>query len=327
MRVLFFKQKQVQRGLIFLLLMIFTAGVVANWDRFARRIFGVKQGVRLEGRVVQGFLPDEVTSLVKTLAAQVNREPRNASYIPETGEILPAESGKLVDVARTVHQVCMAPAGSVARLVVNPVPPPITEDLFKPVYQGDKTASRVALAINVAWGEEHLGEMLKILAEEKTKATFFFVGTWVKLFPELVRNIAAAGHEVANHGLFHGHPAQMSREQVKKLISDNALLLWSITGKQPANLFAPPYGEISPEVLAAAGELGNYTILWSVDTVDWKNPDPQEMLRRVLGKIEPGGILLMHPTVATKTVFRELIRSLRQRNLEPGTVSQVMGKS
>ena len=327
MRILFFKQKQVQRGLIFLLLMIFTAGIVANWDLFARRIFGVKPGVRLEGRVVQGFLPDEVTSLVRTIASQVNREPRNASYIPETGEIMPAEAGKVVDVAGTVHGVYATPPGSEAKLLVNTVPPAITEALFQPVYQGNKNSGRVALAINVAWGEEHLGEMLKVLAEEKVKATFFFVGTWVKLFPEQVRAIAAAGHEVANHGLFHGHPAQMSREDVKKLIADNALLLWSVTGKQPANLFAPPYGEISPEVLAAAGELGNYTILWSVDTVDWKNPEPTGMLQRVLSKVEPGGIILMHPTVASKTALRQLIRSLRQRNLEPCTVSMVMQKA
>ncbi len=323
MRVLLFNQRQIRWGLLFLLITVFTAGIAANWTSLSRQFIGVKPGVRLEGYNVQGYLPEEVAVLVKALAGKFNREPRNASYFPETGEIIPAETGRVVDVGRTVHQVCLAPAGTRTKLYINAVPPSITEELFKPIFKGNDP-KRAALAINVAWGEEHLDEILQVLDEEKVKATFFFVGTWVKLFPEKVKEIGSRGHELANHGLFHGHPAQMGRDQIKKLIADNALLLWSVTGKKTANLFAPPYGELSPEVLAAAGDLGYYTILWSVDTVDWKNPAPDAMLNRVLAKIEPGGIILMHPTIATRTALRGMIRGLRQKGLEPGTVSQVL---
>ncbi len=327
MRVLFLGRKQVRWGLLLLVLLIFSAGMAANWELVARRLFGVKSGIRLEGRVVQGLLPEEVAGLVETMASGINREPRNASYFPETGEIVPSQSGRKVDIAGTVNQVYRAEAGSELKLLITPIPPSVTEDFFKPVYQGNRESNRVGLAINVAWGEEHLDTILKTLDEENVRATFFFVGTWVKLFPELVKNIGTRGHEIANHGLYHGHPVQMNREQLKKLIADNALLLWSVTGRKSANLFAPPYGELNSEILAVAGELGYYTVLWSVDTIDWKNPAPDAMLQRVLSKIESGGIILMHPTIATRTALRGLIRGLRQKGLEPGMVSRVMTKS
>jgi peptidoglycan/xylan/chitin deacetylase (PgdA/CDA1 family) len=324
MRIWFISQQQVKSGLAFFLIAIFAAGVVVNWDSIARQFFGVHPGVRLEGRMVEGLLPDEVTDLVKVMASGINREPMNASYFPETGEIIPARVGKMVDVAKTVRQVCLAGTGTDIKIQVDTIPPQLTEDFFKPIYSGNPQSGKVALAINVAWGEEHLDEILKVLDEEKVRATFFFVGSWVKLFPELVRTINLKGHEIANHGLFHGHPLQMGKEEVKKMIADNALLLWSVTGKKSANLFGPPYGEVSPQIVAAAGELGYHTILWSVDSIDWKNPAPDAMLERILTKIEPGGIVLLHPTIATKTALRGLILGLRKKNMEPGTVSAVM---
>lgn len=324
MRVFFFNQKQLRWVLLTAIVLMMSIGVLINREQISRKIYGVKPGVKLEGRSVQGMLPKELTGLVRLWAAKINREPVNASYFPETGEIIPAQPGKNVKVAETVYQVCLAPSGSNLKLVVAEVQPKITEEYFKPVYHGNPNSSRVALAINVAWGEEYLPEILKVLTEENTKATFFLVGSWVKAFPDLTKELLRYGHELGNHGLFHGHPLQMKREELKRIISENEQLIRSVTRRTPANLFAPPYGEISPLIVSAAGELGYQTIMWSVDSVDWKNPAPEILLNRVLSKIEAGGIILLHPTAPTKTVFRELIRSLRKKGLEPGTVSEVL---
>lgn len=322
--VLFINRKKIYATLWVMVILTILVGVKLNWDHTARKIFGVKTGVYLEGYNVEGMLPEEVSSLVKKMAVKVNREPQNAGYFSETGEIIPAKPGKMVMIADTVNQVCLAKPGSKLNLLVAEVPAKISEDFFKPIYHGKPETGRVAFAINVAWGEEYLTEMLKTLEQEKVKATFFFVGTWVKAFPELVKEIAAAGHEIANHGLYHGHPQQMRRDELRKLIVENTELLRSVTGKQPVNLFAPPYGEVNTEIVATAGEMGYRTVMWSVDTVDWKNPGPDLLLRRVLGKIEPGGIILMHPTVSTMKALPRLIQSLREKGLSPGTVSSVL---
>ncbi len=326
MQIIFFNQKQLKFVLISCILVVLAIGVFINREPILRKFYGVKPGVQLEGRVVQGMLPKEITGLVRLWASKINRAPINASYFPETGEIIPAQSGRTVLVAETVNQVCLAPPGSDLKLLISELQPKISEEYFKPVYHGNPESSRVALAINVAWGEEYLPEMLKILAEEKTKVTFFLVGTWVKTFPDLTKELFRCGHELANHGSYHGHPLQMKREELKRIISDNERLIESVTGKPSVSYFAPPYGEISPLIVSAAGELGYQTIMWSVDSVDWKKPAPEILLNRVLSKIEAGGIILLHPTAPTKTALRELIRSLRKKGLEPGTVSGVLEK-
>lgn len=324
MRVVVFSHKQLQRMMWLCIILILCIGARLNWERVARKLFGVKADVWLEGHNVAGMLPEEVAELVQQLAVTVNRSPADAGFFQETGEIIPARSGKRVEVAETVNRVCLARPGSSLNLLVAEIPPKISEDYFKPVYQGNPELPRVGLAINVAWGEEYLGEMLATLAREKVTATFFFVGSWVKSFPEMVREIARSGHEVANHGLYHGHPQQMKQDELKRLIVDNDRLLQEVIKSKPSNLFAPPYGEVNTTIVSTAGQLGYRTIMWSVDTVDWKNPGPELLLHRVLGKIEAGGIILMHPTISSMKALPVLIRSLRQKGLEPGTVSSVL---
>lgn len=324
MKVLFVKGRQVYLALGCLLLLVLTIGLVLNRQQLARKIYGVKAGVSLAGMDLSGMLPNEVTELVKGIAIGVNREPCDASFFSETGEILPARSGQAVQVAATVNRVCLARFGETVELLVEEIQPNVSEDFFKPIYHGNPDLPKVALAINVAWGEEFLIEILKTLQQEKVNATFFFVGTWVKSFPELVREIAAAGHEIANHGSYHGHPLQMNREDLKKLINDNEELLQSVTGGTPAKLFAPPYGEVNQTIAGVAGEMGYRTVMWSVDTIDWKNPGPELLLKRVLTPIDSGGIILMHPTVSTMKALPILIRELRKKGLEPGTVSGVL---
>jgi probable sporulation protein (polysaccharide deacetylase family) len=324
MKVIFVEQRQLRVMVGILIGMLIIGGFVLNWERMARQICGVKPGVSLAGRDVAGMLPEELQTLVTALAEQVERQPVNAGYFTETGEIIPSRSGKRVKVAETVRRVCFAKAGARIDLAVVQIPPKLTEEFFTPVYHGDESRSQVALTFNVAWGEEFLPHILRVLKEEKVKATFFFIGTWVKAFPELVREIAGEGHEIASHGLYHGHPLQMKREEIKRLVVENAELLEATTGKAAVKYFAPPYGEVNAEITSIAGELGYRTILWSADSLDWKNPTPDLFLQRVLVKIAPGGIILMHPTKASREGLRPLIRALKKRGLKPGTVSSVL---
>jgi peptidoglycan/xylan/chitin deacetylase (PgdA/CDA1 family) len=128
-----------------------------------------------------------------------------------------------------------------------------------------------------------------------------------------VREISREGHEIANHGLYHGHPNKMGRTELQKLIVENARLLDEVTGEPPVKLFAPPYGEFNNEVLAVAGNLGYRTILWTIDTVDWKRPAPEVIIQRVTERIEPGAIILMHPTAPTVEALSPIIKNLKEQ--------------
>ena len=185
--------------------------------------------------------------------------------------------------------------------------------MAEPIYQGTNTEQKVALAINVDWGEDVLPEMLDVLEQENVKATFFVTGRFAEKFPELVQQIAAAGHEIGNHGYKHPHPDQLSVAQNQKDITQSEAVLEKLTGTKPA-LYAPPYGEHGETCLQAAEQCGYTTILWTADTVDWEEPAPSHdtLVQRVTGdKLTSGAILLMHPKAHTAEARGEASRDTR----------------
>jgi probable sporulation protein (polysaccharide deacetylase family) len=194
---------------------------------------------------------------------------------------------------------------------------------INPYYHGPEDKAKMALTINVAWGEEYIPDMLRILDEKEVKATFFFIGKWVEKFPELTKEIANKGHEIGNHGYRHAHPNQLSRQSLINLIKKNEELLIKITGQQ-SKLFAPPYGEYNDRVLRVAEELGYKTILWTADTIDWQRPAPEVIINRVMSKVSKGGIVLMHPTAPTVKSLAIMVDRLRGKGYTLATVSELL---
>jgi probable sporulation protein (polysaccharide deacetylase family) len=299
---------------------LFGVGLATQWSQAKRIWFGVKDGVTLEGHTMARLLPEEVRKVAKFYAI----EPRDAGYFAETGEIIPEKDGLGVDIEATVNSVLSAAPGESLHLVTYALPAAVSKDYFSPVFQGPATKQRVSLTINVAWGEEELPALLAILKQYGVKATFFFDGAWVKKFPEMVRQIAADGHEIANHGLYHGHPSRLSREELRRLVLENHQLLAEVTGGEPAKLFAPPYGEFNDQIVAVAAELGFRTIMWTIDTIDWQRPAPEVIIRRVVEKLKPGAIILMHPTVPTVRALEPILTHLREQDYTAVTVSALL---
>ena len=104
--------------------------------------------------------------------------------------------------------------------------------MMEPVYCGTTEENCVALAINVDWGEDIIPRMLDTLAEQNTQATFFVTGRFAEKFPEIVAQIAEAGHEVGNHGYAHPHPDQLSVEQNKEDIIKTEQILEPLIGEK-----------------------------------------------------------------------------------------------
>jgi len=185
----------------------------------------------------------------------------------------------------------------------------------------------VALTVNVDWGEEYLPSMLETLTNAEVKATFFLTGRWAQKNPDLTKAIYAAGHEIGNHGYSHPHPNKLTKQRNQQEIIRTqetiaAIIPWQTT------VFAPPYGEAGTQVLEAAGELGYATILWTIDTVDWKEgTSSNQILQRVFGsKLKPGAIVLIHPTANTAKALPKMITGLREKGYQFRTVSEIIGK-
>lgn len=192
-----------------------------------------------------------------------------------------------------------------------------------PIYQGNDERREMALTVNVYWGEEFLPQMLQTMKENNVKVTFFIGGQWAEKYPDLLKKIAAEGHEIGSHGYSHPHPDQLSKDGNLREIKKSAQIIDKIIGK-PITLFAPPYGERGDAVLAACEQSGYKFILWSLDTIDWQRPAPETIVQRVTSKAHNGAIVLMHPTAPTVKALPEIITTLKQEGYKLVTVSEMI---
>lgn len=186
----------------------------------------------------------------------------------------------------------------------------------QPVRQVPGARGRMALTVNVDWGNEVIPAMLDTFDRYGVKATFFLTGRWAKAFPEMAAEIAARGHEIGNHGTDHAHPTRLSDEQLREHIAANVEILREATGAEPVPLYAPPYGEQDARVVQAAASLGHFTTLWSLDTIDWQEPPPETIVRRVVPRAADGAIVLMHPKPQSLEALPELLEGLEERGYE-----------
>jgi peptidoglycan-N-acetylglucosamine deacetylase len=151
----------------------------------------------------------------------------------------------------------------------------------------------VALTYDDGPNPPHTEALLDVLAQQDVKATFFLKGRNIEAFPESVRSVAQAGHEIGNHS-YHHRPMLLAGESflVEELARTNALIE-DLLGYQPV-LFRPPFGLQGPGLKMALHALNMTSVLASTNGVDWEVTDPQQIASSVLENIEPGAIILLH---------------------------------
>lgn len=162
-----------------------------------------------------------------------------------------------------------------------------------PVYSVDTKEKTVALTFNCAWDDTGLDELLSVLKREDIKCTFFFVGEFAEKYPEAVRKIYNAGHEIANHSMYHKDPVKQEFDEILSDTNKCNELLCSITGST-VKLYRAPSGSYDNKTVEAAESLGMTVIQWDVDSIDWKNPSPEKIISRVTGKVTKGSVVLFH---------------------------------
>ena len=162
-----------------------------------------------------------------------------------------------------------------------------------PIYCVEKEEKVISISFDAAWGNEQTTDLLNILKKYDVKTTFFLVGNWVEKYPESVKEIFDAGHDVCNHSNTHPHMPKLSNEKMIAEIEQCNDKIEKITGVRP-KLFRPPYGDYNNGLVDAVNNIGMHCIQWDVDSLDWKDPTPEDMKKRVLSKIKPGSIVLFH---------------------------------
>ena len=159
------------------------------------------------------------------------------------------------------------------------------------------------LTFDAGYENGNTAPILDALKNHGVKATFFLVGNFLETEPDLVRRMAAEGHTIGNHTYSHPDMSQIATEDAfRQELEKNESLYRSITGEEMAKLYRPPQGKYSESNLQMAQQLGYHTVFWSLAYVDWyqdDQPTREEAFSKLLSRVHPGAVVLLHSTSST----------------------------
>ena len=316
------KLKYLSHLLLFSSLLVLILGLSINPDKAMSFGSNVKGNITTSAEIKKGDLYRKI----QIYSDQQKVEPIDAK-IDRVWKAIPGYNGLGINIEASYKKMKANGEFDKNKIVYEEIPPNIhLEDLeSEPIYRGNPQKPMVAFLINVAWGNEYIPEILKVLNEHQIKATFFFDGSWVKKNPDLAKMIKEAGHEIGNHAYSHPDLKQRSVAQTKEELKKTNDVIKATLGITPI-WFAPPSGSFNEATIQVADQLDMKTILWTVDTVDWRKPATSEMVRRVVSKVENGSMVLMHPTKPTAEGMERMITDIKAKGLQLGTVSDLLSE-
>jgi polysaccharide deacetylase family sporulation protein PdaB len=162
-----------------------------------------------------------------------------------------------------------------------------------PIYSVAREDKVLSISFDASWGADKTIPILDILDEYGVKTTFFLVGGWVDKYPEMLREIAARGHEIGNHSDTHPHMSQLSEAEICKELHNMAEKVEKLTGVRPT-LFRPPYGDYNDRVVTVSRREGYECVQWSIDSLDWKDRGTADIIKQCTYRVENGDIVLFH---------------------------------
>ena len=193
-----------------------------------------------------------------------------------------------------------------------------------PIYCVDRDQKVVSISFDAAWGNEDTQELIDILGQYHVKATFFVVGDWVEKYPESVKALHDAGHEVMNHSNTHAHYNSLSAEEIIADVEACNDKIEAVTGVRPT-LIRCPYGEYDDHVISAIRSIGMEPIQWDVDSLDWKEISAGEITERVTSKITSGSIVLFHnAALHTPEALPGILEHMIGQGYEVIPISQIL---
>ena len=198
----------------------------------------------------------------------------------------------------------------------------------KAIYQGDETRGKVALMFNVYERTDNVEKIMAICEENGILTTFFVGGCWAAKNADIIIKMHTAGFEIGNHGYLHRDHAKLSYEDNVKEIRLTGRLTQSILKDfddfTRLTLFAPPSGSIGDNMMKACETLGYKVIMWTRDTIDWRDQDADLIFTRATDGLKAGELILLHPTDATVDALPRILEYIRVVGLTADIVSNVI---
>jgi len=183
----------------------------------------------------------------------------------------------------------------------------------------DPNKPMVALTFDDGPSPEYTPEILKVLKENDAKGTFFILGTEAELNSDTLKQIVEDGNEIGNHSYSHLDYTKLVKPALDYQVLTTQEIVRRATGQAPI-LLRPPYGLINESVK----ELDMPIILWSIDSLDWENRNPDIIYNIILNNIKDGDIILMHDIYQSSVeAVTRIIPELKRRGYQLVTVSEL----
>ena len=205
-----------------------------------------------------------------------------------------------------------------------------TKEEKQQIYRQNPAAKQIALTFDDGPDNQYTPQILKVLKEYNIQATFFLLGKLSKQYPEVTKQIIKEGHTSGNHSWSHADLSTLNKTELARELNDTEKQLAKIT-RYRTKLLRPPYGKVSDDLLAKLDETDYEIIHWSIDSLDWKANNKQEILDRVLPNIQQGAIILFHsaggPTqdlTSTVKALPTIIEAIQEQGIELVTVDELL---
>ncbi len=196
-----------------------------------------------------------------------------------------------------------------------------------PIYCVETEKKQIAISFDAAWGNDDTETLISILKEYNVPATFFVVGAWVDKYPESVKQLSDAGHQIHNHSNTHPHMPQLSANQMADELNSCNEKIAAVTGVTPT-LFRCPYGDYNNATIDAVKNANMHCVQWSVDSLDWKeNATADSIAKRVISKVQNGSIVLFHNDADhTPEALPTILKTLKEQGYEFVFISDLILK-
>ena len=195
-------------------------------------------------------------------------------------------------------------------------------------FLADTEKNTIYLTFDAGYENGHTASILDTLKKHDVKAAFFLVGNYIKTNPELVKRMCEEGHIVGNHTYTHPDMSKISdMESFKKEITSLEALYKQTTGSEMPRFYRPPQGKYSESNLKQSQQLGYKTVFWSLAYVDWyenNQPTKQQAFDKLLPRIHPGAVVLLHSTSRTNDeILDELLTKWKEMGYLFGSLDEI----
>lgn len=182
-----------------------------------------------------------------------------------------------------------------------------------PIYCTERDDNKISITFDCAQGADDIDLIIRTLEKHNCKATFFVLGTWAASHPDALKALVDQGHEIGNHSYNHAYYTTLTKEEMLADMQKCADALKSAGAPKPT-LFRAPSGDYNNSVIEACRCNDTLCIQWSVDSLDWRNLNCEQMSERIIPKTKSGDILLFHNDTAHTAKSLDKILTALEKN-------------